>query len=69
MSTYDEFLSILDDTEARVKLETLRQEENKTDPLFKRVKVMSDRFDKALGQFFFDDNQELGQLTRTYGVF
>lgn len=69
VGAYDEFLSILDDTEAREKLEKLRQEENKTDTLFKKVKVMSDRFDNALMQFFFDDNTELGQLTRTYGVF
>ena len=67
-SSYAEFLSILDDEKCRQALEVLRSEDSRTDPTFKRVREVSEAFEHALDNIFFE-NQQVKLLTRKYGVF
>ena len=66
-SSYAEFLALLNGSE-REALENLRAEDSRKDPLFARVRSMSERFEHALDNIFFD-NPSIAPLTRKYGVF
>ncbi|MGB2642990.1 MAG: nucleotidyltransferase domain-containing protein [Candidatus Acidiferrum sp.] len=65
---YAEFLTILDDEKFRGALENLTATESRSDPTFKRVRKVSQMFEKALDLLFFE-NPKLAPLTRKYGVF
>lgn len=65
---YAEFLKILDDKKSRDKLEDLRAAQSRTDPTFKRVRSVSQAFERALDLLFFE-NPQISPLTRKYGVF
>jgi predicted nucleotidyltransferase len=65
---YAEFLKILGDKGARNELENLRAAQSRTDPTFKRVRRVSEAFERALDLLFFE-NPKLAPLTRKYGVF
>jgi hypothetical protein len=65
---YAEFLSMLADERTRKALAELRAKDSRTDPTFKQVRRVSERFEKALDAMFFE-NVLLGRLTRKYGVF
>jgi hypothetical protein len=65
---YAGFLTILDDKKFRDELENLRAAESRSDPTFKRVRKVSQVFEKALDLLFFE-NPKLAPLTRKYGVF
>jgi predicted nucleotidyltransferase len=66
--SYARFLKLLDDRDARKKLENLRSEDSRTDPTFKRVREISQSFEHALDYIFFKSPQ-IAPLTRKYGVF
>ncbi len=66
--SYARFLNLLDDKDARKKLENLRSEDSRTDPTFKRVREISQSFEHALDHIFFKSSQ-IAPLTRKYGVF
>lgn len=65
---YAEFLMILDNQPSRDQLEELRAADSRTDPVFKRVRKISEAFERALDLLFFE-NPEIAPLTRKYGVF
>jgi predicted nucleotidyltransferase len=65
---YGDFLSMLADDRTRKALGELRAKDSRTDPTFKQVRKISERFEEALDAMFFE-NSLLGPLTRKYGVF
>lgn len=68
--SYQEFLSLLNDREAREKLSELPAEEVLTDELYGKARRIGHRFQEALNTVFLDDGSTPFQgLTRKYGVF
>lgn len=65
---YAEFLKILDDRKLRKALENVRSADSRTDPTFKRIRKISEAFEHALDNIFFE-NKQIAPLTRKYGVF
>jgi hypothetical protein len=65
---YAEFLKMLDNKTDRTALENLRSERSRTDNTFKRVRKISEAFEHALDNIFFE-NKLIAPLTREYGVF
>jgi predicted nucleotidyltransferase len=65
---YGEFLTVLNDQSSREALDKLRSEESRTDPLFQKVRKISEGFERALDHIFFE-NKYIAPLTRKYGVF
>jgi hypothetical protein len=65
---YAEFLSMLADEGIREALAELRAKDSRTDPTFKQVRKISERFERALDAMFFE-NHLSGPLIRKYGVF
>lgn len=67
---YDGFLAILDEPEARERLKRLPPVEADTDPVYRSVRDLSDRFQEALTEIFFDcEDVPFPGLTKKYGVF
>jgi hypothetical protein len=66
--SYQEFLEIIDDEASRLALDKLRASDSRTDPTFKRIRSISDTFEHALDNIFFE-NKAIRRLTREYGVF
>lgn len=69
MGAYDRFLELLNDGEARDRLKQLKSYEARRDPVFGRVREISNEFQSALTSLFFDDHPKLADLTRKYGIF
>jgi predicted nucleotidyltransferase len=67
-ASYAEFLEIIDDENNRHALEQLRASDSRTDPTFKRIRKLSETFEHALDNIFFE-NELIAPLTRKYGVF
>jgi predicted nucleotidyltransferase len=65
---YDEFLGILRDDGLRKHLETLAEGSGDHDPLYRQARTMSHRFRDSILEMLFDEQSELGLLTRLYGV-
>ncbi len=65
---YDEFLGMLRDDSRRKDLETLAEGSGERDPLYRQARAMSHRFRDAILELLFDEQSELGLLTRLYGV-
>ncbi len=66
-SAYDKFLEIMSDGQKRQRLKKLRSQDSRTDPVFKEITEISDKFAEALNQIFF--SEVVGSLTKKYGVF
>jgi hypothetical protein len=66
--SYAEFLRVLDDPEAREALDRLRASCSRTDSTFNRIREISEAFEHALDNVFFE-NANLAPLTRKYAVF
>jgi hypothetical protein len=66
--SYQEFLEIIDDKASRDALDKLRASDSRTDPTFKRIRSVSEAFEHALDNIFFE-NKLIAPLTREYGVF
>jgi len=69
MNAYNSFLSEVAKSNIRNHLEKLDISEADSDKTFKGLCEISREFQVGLTSFFFDDNDELAELTRTYGVF
>jgi predicted nucleotidyltransferase len=69
LGSYDEFVGMLSDDEARARLEELTEEDADADPIYKQARQLSHTFRDGLLAFFFDPNSDLEELTRNYGVF
>jgi predicted nucleotidyltransferase len=66
---YDQFLSMMNDGEVRTRLESLTARECRSDPVFNKVRHISEQFQDGLTRLFLDDEPKLSELTRKYGVF
>lgn len=67
---YNKFLSILDDSDKRKELESVRSDEDlRKSPLWKEISRISHPFHEGLVSLFLRDNEELSKLTMEYGVF
>jgi predicted nucleotidyltransferase len=67
--SYDAFLGLLSDTEARNRLDELRPEEALGDSLFKKTRDIGNRFQDGLSALFFDSDRDLKEAAQRYGVF
>jgi len=68
-SSYDQFLSVLADPEARAKLEAVRFEDAVHDPTYAGLRGASQRFREGVTRLFFDVHPKLPKLIRDFGVF
>ncbi len=68
-SSYNAFLSILEDVDKRERLKKLSLEEIPTDPVFGEIRNISRVFQEGLTALFFYDSEKLRDLTIFYGVF
>jgi hypothetical protein len=68
-TAYDSFLAILADKRKRKRLDDLPADRIDSDSLFRKARAISHEFRDGLDAFFFDADEELGKLTRHYGVF
>lgn len=66
---YDEFIGILADQQKRDRLENLADNDAAEDPVHQRAREISHEYRDGLLEFFFDEQSEIGTLTRNYGVF
>jgi hypothetical protein len=69
LDVYDCFLAKLDDKTVREHLQKLPPEGAATSTEFSNVQNDCRRFEKALEEIFFNEDERLGRLTREYGVF
>jgi predicted nucleotidyltransferase len=67
--SYDEFVGILSDPEKRDRLEKLPDSDAGTDITYQRARTLSHDYRNGLVEFFFDDQSEMLNLTKNYGVF
>lgn len=68
-TSYSYFLEILNDEEKGKHLESIDVSDIYKDGVFKDVREMSRKFNEALIKMFFDEETELKQFNRSYGVF
>jgi predicted nucleotidyltransferase len=69
LNSYDEFVGILSDADARTRLEQLSEADADTDAIYQRARDLSHTFRDGLLEFFFDPKSEMDELTKNYGVF
>jgi hypothetical protein len=69
LNSYDEFIGILSDAEARAHLEQLTEADADADEIYQRARSLSHTFRDGLHDFFFDPKSEMDELTKNYGVF
>ena len=68
-SSYDRFLSVLDDSGRRDHLKDLAQPGMASSPVWNEIRLFSREFHVALMDLFFGSDDEVRQLTHEYGVF
>src|SRR6266850_2566683 len=68
-SSYNAFLTLLDDEGKRNRLKELPLDEISTDAVFAEVRKFSHEFQEGLTALFFYDDEKLRDLTIFYGVF
>ena len=68
-SSYNAFLSLMNDTSKRERLKQLSLDEVRTDSVFGEVRAIGRAFQEGLIALFFQDNEKLRDLTTFYGVF
>lgn len=68
-SSYDQFLSVLADPEARQRLEAVRFEDALNDTTYAGLRDVSQRFRDGVTRLFFDVHPKLPKLIRDFGVF
>ncbi len=68
-SSYDHFLEVLADADARKKLEAVRFEDALNDPAYAGLRDVSQRFRHGVTSLFFDVHPKLPKLIRDFGVF
>lgn len=66
---YDRFLTMMNDGEIRRHLGSLKAKEAQSDRVFGDVRKISADFQEGLTRLFLEDHEELGDLTRKYGIF
>jgi hypothetical protein len=68
-SSYDAFLTLLNNLEKRKHLKNLLPDDIRTDAVFNEVRTFAREFQKGLTALFFHDHEQLRKLTIFYGVF
>lgn len=68
-SSYDRFLDVLADSEARAQLEAVQFEEALDEPTYAGLHDASQRFRRGITRLFFDVHPKLPGLIRDFGVF
>jgi hypothetical protein len=68
-SSYDQFLRILADPDARKKLETVQFEHALDEPVYAELRRASQTFREGVTRLFFDVHPKLPKLIRDFGVF
>jgi predicted nucleotidyltransferase len=68
-SSYDHFLKVLSDPDARMKLEAVHFDDALDDPTYADLRDASHRFREGVTRLFFDTHPKLPQLIRDFGVF
>lgn len=66
---YDGFLAILNNADARKRLEDLEPKEYETDEVFQTARALSHQFRDGLLELLFDTKSGFAELTKAYGVF
>jgi predicted nucleotidyltransferase len=69
LNSYDEFVGILPDANARTPPRGADGGEADTDKIYQRARDLSHTFRDGLLEFFFDPESEMDELTKNYGVF
>ncbi len=69
LDAYDAFLAMLDDPQKRGRLKELRWEDLHADPTFREMLEISHQFQGALSKLFFEEDPDLFDLIKFYGVF
>ena len=68
-NSYDGFLSILDDRFKREQLSGLSFNELESSVIWKEVRLVGRSFHEGLKALFFEENEQLSELTKEYGIF
>jgi len=68
-SSYDHFLGVLADADARERLEAVRFEDALDGPIYAGLRDVSQRFRGGVTSLFFDVHPKLPKLIRDFGVF
>ncbi|HVR40037.1 MAG TPA: nucleotidyltransferase domain-containing protein, partial [Thermoanaerobaculia bacterium] len=68
-SSYDQFLSVLSDSDARKALESVAFEKALETPAYAGLRDASQRFRDGVTRLFFDAHPKLPKLIRDFGVF
>ena len=68
-SSYDHFLKVLSDPDARKKLEAVHFEDALDDPTYATLRDASHQFREGVTRLFFDTHPKLPKLIRDFGVF
>jgi predicted nucleotidyltransferase len=69
LDSYDLFLECLNDVKRRDYLDNLSYEDSISDTVFQQMRNVGYQFQRGLDRLFFQDNEDLKQLIRKYGVF
>lgn len=68
-TSYDQFLAVLADPDARARLEAVRFENALEEPAYADLREASQRFRDGVTRLFFDVHPTLTRLVREFGVF
>lgn len=66
---YDAFLGILADTERREHLKKLPLDALGSDAVFSDIRTLGKRFQQGLDRLFFEEDKDIAELIKLYGVF
>jgi hypothetical protein len=69
IGSYDAFIGILADPGQRERLEKVTHTDAAQDPVHRHARDLSHEYRDGLLEFFFDEQSEMNDLTRNYGVF
>lgn len=69
LDPYDEFIGLLSDSKVRQSLDGIAPGRAAENTEFQKIDGLSRSFQEALSAFFFDENHQLSELTKKYGVF
>jgi hypothetical protein len=69
LDSYNLFLECLNDMNRRICLEKISYEDSISDTVFQQMRKVGQQFQHGLDRLFFQDNEDLKQLIRQYGIF
>jgi len=66
---YDRFLTMMNDGEIRKHLDSLQAKDAHSDKVFNEIETISNKFQNGLNRLFFEENADIAELTKKYGMF